>query len=275
MLSPTAAPIVRRTLVTLLSLAALGADAPRAAAQGIMGRIKSKAVEAAANAAAKKAAEPQPAAAAAPAATPATAPNAAAGAAALPSAAATPAGPAPLAGRNLVMTTAVVDRLMIALAANTRITAYGAGILAKPAVTSEQRRACVQGFAKDPAFHALAARQAAQRWELSYRELQDSVVDERCGTDYPSGYASRLARHAEAVAMGTSGLDYAQYATLKERAVPFCDALVNGHAKKLRIPYLGNGGGGPHAFYVYTAEEADAIAPHCTEILQSLRKTNG
>jgi hypothetical protein len=268
----------RRTFLTLAALLAAAATPRQATAQGIMGRMKKKAVDAAASAAAKKATESHPVGTATPApnappnAKPNAAPNAAPDAAGntLPPVPATPAGPEPLPGRVLALTAPVVERFVNALDADARVRAYGAPLLAKPVPAADARKACIALLVKDPNFQALQTRKAAQPWEISGHELKDSVVNERCGVDYPTGFQRYISQHGQAVALGTGGLNDSQYYVLKERAAPFCDALAKGHAKKLRIAYLGNGGGGKNAFYVYTAEEADALAPHCAEIMRDL-----
>lgn len=50
----------------------------------------------------------------------------------------------------------------------------------------------------------------------------------------------------------------AQYAVLKERARPFCEAAAQGR-------------GGSHGSYVYAADEAAALAPRCTALLPALQ----
>jgi len=103
-------------------------------------------------------------------------------------------------------------------------------------------------------------------------QRQDAQLRAACGPPFQEAdtLRYRLPQRAEAAGQKAAGLTERQYAILKERIMPLCEATTTaaGSGGDVRIPTKGSSA---NVFFAYKPTEVDAIRPRCTTLAAAFR----
>ncbi|HEX6040336.1 hypothetical protein [Longimicrobium sp.] len=192
---------------------------------------------------------------------------------AAPPAAAQPSTTAPVnRGDVLEMTAPVLDRFHAAM----RAERADLGQLAQRLgglKTPEQYAQCQLDFYNSEAGQAVYARLNAAAESNDYARMT-AVAEEvkaalarACGDPEEGDRIRREApEHALQAGLAAGGFSAREYALIKERVVPFCEASAAGAVQgEVRLP-----GDGINVFWVYTAAETAALRERCPTLLREL-----
>lgn len=101
---------------------------------------------------------------------------------------------------------------------------------------------------------------------------QDAQLRAQCGPPFQEADKLRysLPRRAEEAGQTAAALTSRQYAILKERVMPLCEATETaaGPGAELQVPKKGSSS---HVFFAYKATEVEAIRPRCAKLAVAFR----